>query len=371
MTDPRTLRGAGDEVAAPADPAAPRAGAEASAARSIGNTFQLPCIPRRVIAVHGPRDISKAIELASCLELPVLPLGAASNVVLPAALEAVVLKAGGKAVTPLRESASHVEIRVEGGCDWHTLVETTLARGWYGFENLALIPGTVGAAPVQNIGAYGRELDQFVLAVHGVDLHTGLEETMRREECAFTYRGSIFKTDLRNRFFITAVDFRLARTPMIEASYPRLREAIESGEYASTPEGVFAAVVDIRRARLPDPATHPNVGSFFENPIVSSEVARALRDKHPNAPVQDLGDRRVKLSAAWLIEAAGLRGLRRGPVTVSHRHALVLENLGGASQAQVLELAEEVRVTVSTRFSVSLRIEPRIYDAGAGERRDA
>jgi UDP-N-acetylmuramate dehydrogenase len=333
----------------------------------VANSLALPSTAECVVSARNASEVAAARQFAQERGLTLLPLGAGSNVVLPECLEAVVLRASAMAIEVLRETGDSVEFRAGAGHDWHALVATTLERGWFGFENLALIPGTVGAAPVQNIGAYGRELEEFVIAVHGVDLETGDECRLDARECGFSYRSSVFKNALRNRFFITAVDFRLCRRPRVEASYPRLREALQSGAYAATPEGVFAAVIDIRRARLPDPAAHPNVGSFFENPIVGAVQADALRALRSDAPIQDLGGDRFKLSAAWLIEASGMRGFCRGPAAVSEQHALVLENHGGAAQDDILALAAEVRAAVREHYGVALQVEPRVYGPAAAE----
>ncbi len=333
----------------------------------ITNTLALPCTARRVQAVSTQAEVSAALASARDAGLPVLPLGAGSNVVLPTQLEALVLRSSDVSVEILWEDDDAVALRVGAGHDWHSLVGASLERNWFGLENLALIPGTVGAAPVQNIGAYGVELKQFVTAVHGIDLQTGETHRLEASECAFTYRSSIFKAELRNRFFITAVDLRLRRNPATDLSYPRLREAIEGGPYPKTPQGVYQAVVDVRRSRLPDPATNPNVGSFFENPVVSESVAETLREAEPSAPIHAAPGGRAKLSAAWLIEAAGLRGFRRGPVGMSEQHSLVLENLGGAKQSEVLDLASYVSGEVQRKFGVALRIEPRVYGAEGRE----
>jgi UDP-N-acetylmuramate dehydrogenase len=333
----------------------------------IANTLALPCLPRRVQEVCTAEEARAALATARDAGIPVLPLGAGSNVVLPPELEVVVLRSNDASIELLREGGDAVDLRVGAGHDWHALVGVSLEQDWFGLENLALIPGTVGAAPVQNIGAYGVELEQFVTAVHGIELQTGAARCLETAECAFTYRSSIFKTELRNRFFITQVDLRLSRKPAVNLSYPRLREEIEVGEYPETPHGVYQAVVDIRRSRLPDPVTNPNVGSFFENPVVSESAAQILRAAEPSAPIHAAAGGRFKLSAAWLIEAAGLRGFSLGPVGMSEQHSLVLENLGSAEQSDVLALASHVRDEVQRKFGITLRIEPRVYGADGRE----
>jgi UDP-N-acetylmuramate dehydrogenase len=252
-------------------------------------------------------------------------------------------------------------VRVGAARNWHDFVLWSLDEGFCGLENLALIPGAVGAAPVQNIGAYGRELSEFVAGVHGFDLVSGKARTLSPAECAFAYRSSVFKTGLGDRFLITAVDFSLLSGGEPVTTYPSLADFLERGSWGRSPEAIGRAVVALRRERLPDPDQTPNAGSFFKNPIVTAAQADALRSEHPTLPVHTLGRTNAKLSAGWLIEAAGLRGFALGPVRCSPRHALVLENTGGATQGDVLALATRVRDEVLDRFGVQLEVEPRVY----------
>ncbi len=325
------------------------------------NTLALSASARAVLSVNEDDGIATALELADRISLPLLPLGAGSNVVLPRQLDAIVLYAANQGVQVLSTRGDVVHLRVGAGHDWHALVCWTLARGFYGLENLALIPGNVGAAPVQNIGAYGRELNEFVEAVHGFHLESGRQQTLSREECAFAYRNSVFKAELSDRFIITSVDFRLSLHATPVTHYPALAERLASGKYPDNPAGVCTAVIDLRRERLPDPQLNPNVGSFFKNPLVDAREAERLQADDPAMPIHPQPDGRAKLSAAWLIDNCDLRGHRLGPAVVSQRHALVIENLGGAGQADVLALAAEVRHQVAERFGVRLEVEPRVY----------
>jgi UDP-N-acetylmuramate dehydrogenase len=310
-------------------------------------------------------DLTSAVALSQREGLPLLPLGGGSNVVLPASLEAVVLRAADTQLRVLRENGDRVLFRIGAALPWHGLVLETLRQGFFGLENLALIPGLVGAAPVQNIGAYGREFDAFVEAVHGFDLDREEARELTRTECAFAYRDSIFKGELKERFLITAVDLWLSRRAELSVDYPSLAEQVKSGAYASTPEGICRAVIDLRRRRLPDPAERPNAGSFFKNPVLHGDALVRFRSTVPEAPVHPVGEGSGKLSAAWLIDRCGLRGHSRGAAAVSARHALVLENTGGARQEDILALARHVRGKVRERFAVELEAEPRIFPAGA------
>lgn len=327
---------------------------------SIENTLALPCAARRLIEVFSPDDVRSAIAWAKEADLPLLPLGGGSNVVLPPVLEAGVLKVKDASVKVLADKRDSVLLRVGAGKNWHGLVKETLQNGYFGLENLALIPGLVGAAPVQNIGAYGKEFAEFVLAVHGVDLETAASQTLTADDCEFTYRSSVFKQRLQDRFLISAVDIRLSKTAQPNIDYPVLKTRL--GEGSVSAQAVFDAVVAIRRERLPDPLQYPNAGSFFKNPIVSHQQLKILQDSEADLPVYPLARGKYKVSAAWLIERAGLRGFSCKAAAVSQQHALVLVTNGRAKQSDVIELAQHICDAVYDRFAVRLEAEPRIYD---------
>lgn len=328
---------------------------------ALANTLGLPASAARILKVAHGNDALAGLDLASQTSLPVLPLGQGSNVVLPHLLQRAVFVSTDRSVQVIDEDTDAVLLRVGAGKGWHELVLETVTNGWFGLENLALIPGTVGAAPIQNIGAYGVELSQFVRAVHGVDLQLAEKKSLSAEACEFAYRDSVFKNILRDRFFITSVDLRLSKLPRVDVSYPALKNALD-GEAQPTSQQVCDAVVRIRQQRLPDPALQPNAGSFFKNPIVSPQVYAALRDEHSELPAfaQTNGD--YKLAAAWLIERAGLRGFAAGRVAMGERHALVLINTGKAGQQDVLALAATVQQRIEALFDLHLEVEPRVYD---------
>lgn len=333
----------------------------------IANTLRLPCRAHRLVPVRDDEDVARAIAIAERERLALRALGDGSNVVLPPSLRALVLRVADDAVRVLDDSPAQVTLRVGAGKNWHALVEETLRRGWYGLENLALIPGQVGAAPVQNIGAYGRQLQDFAVAVHGSDLRTARRRSLPARDCEFAYRDSVFKGRLRDRFLIRAVDLRLSKTPDPHLAYPALRERLRSGPYPATPRGVFDAVVAQRRERLPDPARRPNAGSFFKNPVLATARVEGLARRFPDLPRFAPHEAGAKLPAAWLIERCGLRGARQGQAMVSKTHALVVENAGGATQADVLALAERVQARVYAAFGVRLVREPRVMAADAGD----
>lgn len=326
------------------------------------NTLALAASASALATVETGAELQQALDWASAEGLPVLPLGEGSNVVLCGELEALVLYQAGAAMQVVEEQGDRVRLRVQAGHSWHSLVCRSLQRGFYGLENLALIPGQVGAAPIQNIGAYGVELDRFIHAVHGVHISSGDAFSFSRADCDFGYRESVFKKELRDQVVITAVELDLSTAAAPHVEYPALVEEIQRlGGDAGSPGDVFNAVVSVRRRKLPDPATEPNAGSFFKNPVVSAEHAATLSDTCPDLPRYPQANGEVKLAAAWLIERAGWKGLRREGVGVHPDHALVLVNYTADNGSILLHLAADIRRSVEDAFGVSLELEPRVY----------
>lgn len=326
------------------------------------NTLHLQAQAPALCIITSLNQLREALADARALGLPVLPLGQGSNVVLCGDVVAMILKIELYGRTVLSVDEETVTVRVAAGEDWHQLVLWSLAQGYYGLENLALIPGTVGAAPIQNIGAYGRELAPFVTAVHALRCSDGEVLTLSREHCAFGYRDSVFKHALRDTVVITHVDLRLSRQPRLETGYPGLQAELErAGVEQPTPLTVCDAVVALRRAKLPDPALEPNAGSFFKNPVLSRSTAEALHAVYPQMPLYPQGPGKAKLSAAWLIEQTGWKGVRMNGVGIHPGHALVLVNYGGDNGGALLALARDVRAAVANRFDIVLEIEPRVY----------
>lgn len=327
------------------------------------NTLRLKATPSALRSVSSVAGVEQALLWARARKLSVLPLGEGSNVVLLPRIDALVLDLQLKGCELLQRDDSEVLLRVAAGENWHALVAWTLSQGYCGLENLALIPGTVGAAPVQNIGAYGRELAPFVAAVHALRCADASPLRLSQADCRFGYRDSVFKQALRDQVVITHVDLRLPLRATVEFSYPGLREALAQRDTADSPthRAVYDAVVALRRAKLPDPAREPNVGSFFKNPILARAQAEVLRRDHPELPLYPAGPEQSKLAAAWLIERTGWKGVRHGAVGVHPGHALVLVNYGADSGSEVLGLAAEIQASVQAQFGVLLELEPRVY----------
>lgn len=259
----------------------------------------------------------------------------------------------------IHEDHQTVDIEVGAGEDWDDFVEWSVDRNLYGAENLSLIPGKVGAAPVQNIGAYGVEAESLIIKVNGFDLETCTPGTFTADQCNFSYRSSIFKEPELNRFLITSVVFRLKKQGNLVTSYGDLKNAMqEFGEPSLS--NLRKAVIKLRGSKLPDPKKLGNAGSFFKNPIVSEEIAAALAELLPGMPVYQSSEGYVKIGAGFLIEKAGWKGFRHCGAAVHDRQALVIVNTGKASGHDILKLAEMVRKDVYEKFGVMLEPEVRV-----------
>ncbi len=259
----------------------------------------------------------------------------------------------------VKETDQHFYIKIGGGEDWHYSVSQCLRMGAYGLENLALIPGSVGAAPVQNIGAYGVELEQLFESLTAWDSHARQTKRFDHAACQFGYRESIFKKSPPGRWVILNVTLKLNKTPQANLSYPALSQAL-SHEADPTPQHVFEAVCALRESRLPSPEVIPNCGSFFKNPIVEEAHYRKLCQSYPNMPAFAASKPGYKkLAAAWLIDQGGWKGVEREGVGVHQHQALVLINPGRRPVGDVLQLASEIRQSVINTFNVALELEPR------------
>lgn len=326
------------------------------------NSLALPATAEALVSVQNEQQLREALAWADNHNLPVVPLGEGSNVVFTGDLRALALHLANRGIEILDRGDDHVLLRVAAGENWHSLVEWCLAKGCHGLENLALIPGTVGAAPIQNIGAYGVELDTLLERVLAIDIGRGSAASLSAAECQLGYRDSVFKGRLRDRLVITAVELRLHTKPHVRADYPALARYLEErGTFEPCPRDIFDAVVAIRRSKLPDPAVEPNVGSFFKNPLLDADRARAMADRFAGLPVYPHTEGLAKLPAAWMIDHCGWKGHREGDVGVHPDHALVIVNYGSGTGAEVMALAGRIARSVDDRFGIQLEIEPRVY----------
>ena len=322
------------------------------------NTLALPARSRYFARLDHSGQLPELLAFAAERELPLLVLGGGSNLILNGDWSGLTLHIAlrGKRVSRIEGGAL---VSVAAGENWHELVRWCLEQGLHGLENLTLIPGTVGAAPIQNIGAYGVELADCLHSVRGWSLEQGCELELPASACALAYRDSIFKHSLRDRFLITEVTFKLRDvfTPVL--AYPALASVFD-GRSAPDALAVERAVRELRQSKLPDPAQLPNAGSFFKNPVIDVAHFARLRSLHPQIPSFDAPDG-VKLPAAWLVDQCGWKGARRGHVGVHALQALVLIHYGGGSGGELLALAEAIARDVRSRFDITLELEPRVY----------
>lgn len=321
-------------------------------------TLRTPAQARFYLCAQSIAEIRQGLEFARARDLPVLLLGGGSNLILVEDFDGLVLHLGLKGVTYTPQEDGSCIVRAAAGENWHELVTNTVARGYRGLENLALIPGTVGAAPVQNIGAYGVELKDTLTRVEVLDRRTFQCRTLTNPECGFSYRNSLFKTSDGQHFIILAVEFRLDRSRPLQVGYGDLARVLENRGAEMTEASVMQAVMEIRRSKLPDPKLIPNVGSFFMNPIVDCRQFQHLQQQYPQIAHYPLHDGRHKLAAGWLIDQAGWKGYREGNVGVHDRQALVLINPGQGRGSEVIELARKIQRDILQRFGVALNIEP-------------
>jgi UDP-N-acetylmuramate dehydrogenase len=289
-------------------------------------------------------------------EEKLLILGQGSNILFTGDFDGLVIQPQVPGIFIIKEDRQNVWIEAGAGETWDDLVQFTVDYGFGGIENLSLIPGNVGAAPVQNIGAYGQEAGNVIEKVKGFDLQNGEIVEFSLAECEFGYRSSIFKSRLKNRIIITSVVFKLEKFPEFILGYGDVeKKASEKGEISLAT--IREAIVEIRRSKLPDVTELGNAGSFFKNPVVSMEVAEVLKQKYPSLPVYPAAAETSKLAAGWLIEQSGWKGFRDGDAGVHEKQALVLVNYGNATGKQIFDLSEKIKQSVFEKFGVELERE--------------
>jgi UDP-N-acetylmuramate dehydrogenase len=331
------------------------------------NTLAVPATAEYFSVLEKAADLPELLERARHSSWSVRVLGEGSNVLLGDHLDGLLIQQCCRGISVVEENPETVDVAVAAGENWHDFVRWCLQQGYYGLENLALIPGTVGAAPIQNIGAYGVEVGSFLRSVQCRSLARGEQLTLSQADCEFDYRDSAFKRTLRDQLIIEAVQFRLRKIPQPNTEYPSLAQWLEQHQLNTpTPEQVFAAVVSIRRSRLPDPAQTPNAGSFFKNPRIDNAALQALLEKYPGlphyrdesaaAPVDS-----YKLAAAWLSDYCGFRQRENTPVRVHPEHALVVINPQRRGAAEIVQFAGEIVASVEAEFGLQLEQEPRSY----------
>jgi UDP-N-acetylmuramate dehydrogenase len=322
------------------------------------HTFGLGIRARFLAVVDSDDELRARLLSVTARNRPLLILGGGSNILPLDDFPGLVIVLRQRGIRVLSASADEVLVEAAAGENWHEFVQFCLRQGWYGLENLSLIPGTVGASPVQNIGAYGVEIKDRFAGLTAMSRLDGCERDFSAADCRFAYRDSVFKQEERDRWVITRVRFRLTRSPVVQVAYGDIRRELERcGVVRPGPVEVARAVMAIRRAKLPDPSRIGNAGSFFKNPVVPFAQYDALKNVWPDLAAYPQADG-VKLAAGWLIDRCGWKGARRGDAGVYEKQALVLVNHGAATGRELLRLAMDIRASVIERFGVPLDMEP-------------
>lgn len=320
------------------------------------NTLGLDVAAEYFARVESDEDLRAAIAFSHQKRLDLLVLGGGSNLVLHQPVQGLCVQMAIKGY-----QLDGARISVGAGNNWHDFVQTTLRDKRFGLENLSLIPGQVGAAPIQNIGAYGVELADKLVRVNAIDIESGANFSLSHAECQFGYRHSVFKSRLLDKAVITSIVLDLDLNFQPRLDYVGLTQYLDEHHLSVSADTVSQAICSIRLAKLPNPAIVGNVGSFFKNPVVDAELVAGLKAVDPVMPMHQQDNGSFKLSAAYLIDRAGLKGRRVGHAVVSNQHALVIQNEGGATGNEVLTLAAEIQQIIKSRFDISLDIEPRIF----------
>lgn len=321
------------------------------------NTFGMDKKARFFVRAKSEKEVTDALLFAREKRLSVLVLGGGSNMLLTKDWEGLVLKIEIKGIKVQDDSEDEVLVKVGAGENWHEFVLFCIEKGYAGVENLSLIPGTVGASPMQNIGAYGVEIKEVFDSLWAIERTELAVRKFSWEECAFGYRESVFKAELKDRYIITEVWFRLSKKPQIKTSYGAIQETLkEMGKDHPSIKDVSEAVIQIRRSKLPDPAEIGNAGSFFKNPTIPLEHFERLKSEYPNIPGYP-GQDTVKVPAAWLIEQTGWKGKRFGSIGVHAKQPLVLVNYGGGEGKDIVKLSQDIQSSVKEKFGITLQPE--------------
>lgn len=322
----------------------------------IGGKFKYFAVVRNV------DELKEAADFARGQNLRLFILGGGSNLVFSdGILDVLAIKIQIKGSEILNNTDEHIDVKIYAGENWDEVVERTVARGFSGIEALSAIPGTVGATPVQNVGAYGQEVKNTILSVEVFDTEDNQIKELSNADCQFSYRDSIFKHEGKGKYAIISVTFRLSKyPPEIPAYHDVKKYFLENGINSPTLLEIREAIISIRKVKLPDPTTIFNVGSFFKNPIVARDIAKSLKSKNPDLVIFPIDEERTKVPAGWLIEQAGLKGKDFGPLSIYSKNALVLVNNGNATYKDAMSVRDEVIKTVFEKFGITLEQEPEI-----------
>ena len=322
------------------------------------NTFGIDVNARTFSAFTTKKDLLSLLEMFP-KETSLLILGGGSNILFTKDVDGPVLKNEIKGIEIVQEDDDSFLIKTGAGENWHSFVLETIKNNWFGLENLSLIPGTVGAAPIQNIGAYGVEVKEYFEKLDAINRSTGEEISFTHQECRFGYRNSIFKTSHKGQYIITHVYFRLLKKPRFNISYGAIQTILDRNKIKElSAQAISDAIIEIRTSKLPDPKKIGNSGSFFKNPEIDTNLYKQLKSTHPEMPGYVISDTITKIPAGWLIEQAGWKGKRIGDIGVHEHQALVLVNYGNGKGEAIKNLAFEIKASVKDQFGID--IEPEV-----------
>ncbi|WP_337042566.1 UDP-N-acetylmuramate dehydrogenase [Emticicia sp. 17c] len=322
------------------------------------NTFGIDATAKYFVEVGSIDQLREILQDPDYKDLERLILGGGSNLLLTKDFEGIVIKISIKGIETLQEDTEQIWLKVGAGEVWHELVIYCVNHNYAGVENLSLIPGTVGAAPMQNIGAYGIEIKEVFESLEALEIKTGQIRVFTKEECQFGYRESIFKHEAKGQYIIVNVTFKLSKTPVFHVEYGAIQETLKSMAVEDLSiKAISDAVISIRQSKLPNPAEIGNAGSFFKNPEIPKAQFDALKAQYPAMPSYPVNEYTVKVPAGWLIEQAGWKGQRFGQIGVHAKQALVLVNFGGGKGNEIKELSQKIQESIREKFGIQLSAE--------------
>ena len=321
------------------------------------NTFGIDVNTARYVEYDSVDELRLFLKENKEVDLPILHIGGGSNLLFTKDFPGIILHSAVKGIKVMKETSQWLDVRVGAGEVWDDFVAFSVAHQWYGAENLSLIPGEVGASAVQNIGAYGVEAKDLITEVEALDVYKAATCTFTNADCKYAYRSSVFKRDLKGKYIITHVTYRLKKMPDYQLGYGNIRSELEKDECDLTLENLRRVIIRIRESKLPDPAVVGNAGSFFMNPVVPETDFLTLQKKYPDMPHYLAGEGMVKIPAGWMIDQCGWKGRTLGRAGVHDKQALVLVNKGGARAQDIIHLAEEIVGSVKEKFGIQIHPE--------------
>ena len=322
------------------------------------NSFAVEAKSRYFCQIESNDQIDALLEWQQQSDLSLLLLGGGSNILFINDYQGMTAVINTKGITIVGEDSDYTYIKANAGENWHQFVRWTVEHGYAGLENLSLIPGTVGAAPMQNIGAYGVELADILYELEAIELATAKRKTFTQQECLFNYRDSFFKSSVFGQYLIQSITIKSPKKPQWKINYAGVKDSLE--EKTINAETISNSIIALRQSKLPDPALIGNAGSFFKNPLLSESKWQALKQLYPDLSGYPQADGSIKTSAAWLIDQCGWKGKRQGNAGVYKKHALVLVNYGGASGKDIWGVASDIIKSISDKFGIELEAEPRV-----------